>query len=55
MDKSTFKRPTHKEIRDMINRAKIRQKQLEEEGLKMWQEEQRIRTEAKEYFEIEYA
>ena len=51
----TFNRPTHEEVREMFSRAKARQQQLEEEGRRMWEEEQRIKAEAKEYYELEYA
>ena len=54
-NKSTFERPTHEEVRKMFRRAKARQQQLEEEGRRMWEEEQRIKAEAKEYYELEYA
>ncbi len=53
--KSTFNRPTHEEVREMFRRAKARQQQLEEEGKKMWEEEQRIKAEAQKYYELEYA
>ena len=39
-NKSTFERPTHEEVRKMFRRAKARQQQLEEEGRRMWEEEQ---------------
>lgn len=52
---SFFNRPTHEEVREMFFRAKVRQQQLEEEGRRMWEEEQRIKAEAKEYYELEYA
>ena len=52
---TTFNRPTHEEVREMFRRAKARQQQLEEEGRRMWEEEQRIKAEAKEYYELEYA
>ena len=54
-NKSTFNRPTHEEVREMFRRAKARQQQLEEEGKKMWEEEQRIKAEAQKYYELEYA
>ena len=50
-----FNRPTHEEVREMFRRAKARQQQLEEEGKKMWEEEQRIKAEAQKYYELEYA
>ena len=53
--KTTFNFPTHEEVREMFRRAKARQHQLEEEGRRMWEEEQRIKAEAKEYYELEYA
>ena len=53
--KSTFSHRTPEEIRDWFNRAKARQQQLEEEGRRMWEEEQRIKAEAKEYYELKYA
>ena len=53
--KSTFSHRTHEEIRAWLNRAKARQQQLEEEGRRMWEEEQRIKTEAEKYFDLEYA
>lgn len=53
--KSTFNRPTHEEVREMFRRAKARQQQLQEEGRKMWEEEQRIKAEAQKYYELEYA
>ena len=53
--KSTFSHRTPEEIRAWFNRAKARQQQLEEEGRRMWEEEQRIKAEAKEYYELKYA
>ena len=53
--KSTFIPPTHEEVRAMFRRAKARQQQLEAEGRRMWEEEQRIKAEVKEYYELEYA
>ena len=44
---TTFNRPTHEEVRKMFYRAKARQQQLEEEGRRMWEEEQRIKAEAR--------
>ena len=55
VNKSTFTRPSHDEIREMFRRAKARQQQLEEKGRKMWEEEQRIKAEAKQYYEFDYA
>ena len=52
---SFLNRPTHEEFREMFYRAKARQQQLEEEGRRMWKEEQRIKAVAKEYYELEYA
>lgn len=52
---TTFKRPTHEEVKGMFLRARARQQELEEEGRRMWEEEQRIKAEAKEYYELEYA
>lgn len=52
---TTIKHPTHEEVREMFYRARARQQELEEEGRRMWEEEQRIKAEAKEYFELEYA
>ena len=52
---TTYVRPTHEEVKEMFYRAKARQQQLEEEGRRMWEEEQRIKAEAKEYYELEYA
>lgn len=37
---TTFNRPSHEEVRQMLLRAKARQQQLEEEGKRMWEEEQ---------------
>ena len=54
-NKTTFDRPSHEEVRKMFLRAKARQQQLEEEGRRMWEEEQRIKAEAKKYYELEYA
>jgi len=45
--KSTLSHRTPEEIRAWFNRAKARQQQLEEEGRRMWEEEQRIKAEAK--------
>ena len=52
---TTFDRPTHEEVREMLRRAKARQQQLEEEGRRMWEEEQRIKAENQKYYELEYA
>lgn len=52
---TTFNRPSHEEVREMFRRAKAHQQQLEEEGRMMWEEEQRIKAEAKKYYELEYA
>lgn len=52
---TTFDRPSHDEVRQMFLRAKARQQQLEEEGKRMWEEEQRIKAEAKQYYELEFA
>ena len=52
---TTFERPTHEEVREMFRRAKARQQQLEEEGRRMWEEEQRIKAKAQKYYELEYA
>ena len=52
---STFTHRTPEEIKAWFNRAKARQQQLEEEGRRMWEEEQRIKAEAKKYYELEYA
>ncbi len=52
---STFNHPSHEDVRQMFLRAKARQQRLEEEGRKMWEEEQRIKTQAKEYYELELA
>ena len=53
--KSTFTHRTPEEIRAWFNRAKTRQQQLEEEGRRMWEEEQRIKAESKKYYELELA
>ena len=53
--KSTFTHRTPEEIRAWFNRAKAYQRQLEEEGRRMWEEEQRIKAEAMEYYKLEYA
>ena len=53
--KSSFKHRTPEEIREWLYRAKTHQQKLEEEGRRMWEEEQRIKAEAKEYYELEYA
>jgi len=53
--KTTFTHRTPEEIRAWFNRAKARQQQLEEEGRRMWEEEQRIKAETKKYYELEYA
>lgn len=45
---------TPEEIKEWFRRAKARQQQLEEEGKRMWEEEQRIKAEAKQYYELEY-
>ena len=34
---TTFNRPSHEEVRQMLLRAKARQQQLEEEGKRMWE------------------
>lgn len=52
---TTFNRPSHEEVKKMFLRAKARQQQLEEEGRRMWEEEQRIKAEAKKYYELEFA
>ena len=52
---TTFQRPTPEEVRQMFRRAKAHQQQLEEEGRRMWEEEQRIKAEAKEYYELKTA
>ena len=52
---STFKHRIPEEIREWFYRAKAHQQKLEEEGRRMWEEEQRIKAEAKEYYELEYA
>ncbi len=44
--KSTFTHRTPEEIKAWFNRAKARQQQLEEEGRRMWEEEQRIKSKA---------
>jgi len=54
-NKTTFNRPSHDEVRQMFLRAKARQKQLEEEGRRMWEEEQKMKAEAKKYYELEFA
>ncbi len=54
-NKSNFERPTHEEVLDMFRRAKARQQKLQEEGRRMWENEQKIKAEAKEYYELEYA
>ncbi|MBQ9651792.1 MAG: hypothetical protein IJV13_06245 [Prevotella sp.] len=54
-NKTTFDRPTHEEVMEMFRRAKARQQQLEEKARRMWEEEQRIKVEAKKYYEMEYA
>ena len=48
--KSSFKHRTPEEIREWFYRAKTHQQKLEEEGRRMWEEEQRIKAEAKEYY-----
>ena len=53
--KSTISHRTPEEVRAWFNRAKAHQQQLEEEGRRMWEEEQRIKAEAKEYYELKYA
>lgn len=53
--KTTFHRPTHEEVREMFHRAKARQEQLKGKALIMWEEEQQIKAEAKNYYEFEYA
>ena len=52
---TSFQSPTHDEVRQMFHRAKALQQLLEEEGRRMWEEEQRIKAEAKEYYELKYA
>ena len=52
---TTFKRPTHEEFKEIFHKAKTYQKQLEEEARRMWQEEQRIKSEAKQYYNLEFA
>lgn len=54
-EKTSINKPTHEEVRKMFHRAKSYQQQLEYEGKRMWEEEQRIKAEAKKYFELEYA
>jgi hypothetical protein len=46
---TTFNRPSHEEVRQMLLRAKARQQQLEEEGKRMWEESNRF------YFETDYS
>ena len=53
--KTTFNRPSHEEVREMFRRAKARQQELEEKGRRMWEEEQKIKAEAKKYYELEFA
>ncbi len=52
---TTFKRPTHEEFKEIFHKAKTYQKQLEEEARRMWQEEQRIKSEAKQYYNLEFS
>jgi len=52
---NTFTHLTHEEARQMFLRAKAHQQQLEKEGKAMWEEEQRIKAEANQYFEMELA
>ena len=52
---SGFPCRTRDEIVTWFNRAKARQLQLEAEGRKQWEEEQRMKIEAKQYYELEYA
>ena len=52
---TSFIPPTHEEVKAMFLRAKARQQQLEAEARRMWEDEQRIKAEAKEYFKLEYA
>lgn len=54
-NKTTLNRPSHEEVVEMFRRAKARQLQLEEQGRRMWEEEQRIKAEAEQYYELEYA
>lgn len=57
MEAKTFTQPhrSPEEIRRWFYRAKARQQQLEKEGRRMWEEEQRIKAEAKKYYDLEYA
>ena len=55
VNSTIFNSPTHEKVREMFRRAKARQQQLEEEGRRMWEEEQKIKAEAKKYYELEYA
>ena len=52
---ATFKHRTPEEIRAWFHHAKAHQRQLEMEGRRMWEEEQRIKAEEKKYYELEYA
>ena len=54
VNSTIFNSPTHEKVREMFRRAKAHQQQLEEEGRRIWEEEQRIKVEAKEYYEMEY-
>ena len=54
-NKTTFPKRTPEEIRAWFRRAKARQQQLEEEGRKMYEEENRLKTESKQYYELEVA
>ena len=54
-NKTTFPKRTPEEIRAWFRRAKARQQQLEEEGRKMYEEENRLKTESKQYFDEETA
>lgn len=54
-NKTTFPKRTPEEIRAWFHRAKARQQQLEEEGRKMYEEENRLKTESKQYYELEFA
>lgn len=54
-NKSTRTRRTPEEIKAWFHRAKAHQHQLEEEGRRMWEEEQRIKAEACEYYDLKYA
>ena len=54
VNSTIFNSPTHEKVREMFRRAKAHQQQLEEEGRRIWEEEQRIKIEAKKYYEMEY-